>query len=727
MVIDGKIERLFFAGENTAAGVLRLEDPQEFADGFHMSVRFFANIFEAKVGQKLSLVGEYIKDPKWGYQFQGAVAKISYNNPASIKKLLESGFIKGIGPALAARITDKFGDDVKDIIEFHWMKLAEVPGISVTKAEEIHKAFTKSNKYFDIVSIFNGDVTMKQVLAIYEAFPENAVEIIKKNPYKLLKIDGFGFKKVDLLARKSGIPNDDPRRVSAAIVYTMKLISDEGHCYYDIDLLGSKVQEMVEKIDVPDEMFIDCVSKLISSKELTVVDENKIYLTYLLDAEQSCAAFVKKKIAERSELYDSYLIEDALNTTEDNLGIGLEGKQRTAVHECIRHQFSIITGGPGTGKTTVVNALINAFKACGGEKIILCAPTGRASRRMKEATGLPAQTLHRFFMNVEDKAIIARATGGKGVEDLPYYCKDGYSLFVIDEASMIDLTVASRTFKAISQLDEGKVHVVMIGDIDQLPPIGAGNIFRDLVNSPLVPTVKLEYSHRFAGSIAKNADTIKKGNKMQLFDYDDDFVFAEEERDVTRDKIIEAYLNELKTTDIKDVQIIVPMKTRGVSAANALNETIRDIINPLKSYEFPLFVSKDKSFRTNDRVMQTVNDKERDVYNGDCGTVKGVYGSYLVVRFDDGKEVEYSVAQARELALAFAITIHKSQGSEYKTVITCFTMEHYIMLQRNLLYTAITRAKNKIIVFGETKAINMAISSVPANTRRTEFKRWLTS
>ena len=388
----------------------------------------------------------------------------------------------------------------------------------------------------------------------------------------------------------------------------------------------------------------------------------------------------------------------------------LDPKQCNAVHEAIRRRFSVVTGGPGTGKTTVINAIVDAFIACGGKRdnVILTAPTGRASRRMKEATGFNASTIHSFCTRENEY--------------------NGNCLFIVDEASMIDLRLCKKYFKEIESIIKRRhinVQIVMIGDIDQLPPIGPGNVFRDLVSSPVVPTTRLELSHRFAGPIAINADRIRTGRGVASFVRDDNktFCFYSITKESVAEKVIKAYEEAIKEYHQRDVQIIVPMKTRSKTAANELNLIIRDRVNPDKGMNFQ--ITKERDLRMFDRVMQTVNRKDKDVYNGDCGTVTNILGDGIIVTFDDGREVEYNKISASELILAYATTIHKSQGSEYSVVITSFTTDHYIMLQRNLLYTAVTRAKKKLMIFCEPKAIEMGVSNNPAISRNTDFKKFL--
>lgn len=718
MKLSGTIERLFFHNDTKAIGTLELEGDSlflNFNENIHgRSVKFVANVYKPTVGMKLELEGDF-EESKYGPQFVAKTATVSLEDENSMMSILTSGFIKGIGPALAAKIVGKFGKNTKKIIENDWNRLVEISGISPAKAVSIHTAFKDSAQFFELLAFFGGQATDHQIAAIYEEFGKDSVNVIKKNPYKLIKIDGFGFKRVDALACKMGLDKNDPKRVNAAIIHALKTIGDEGDCYCPLDSLAGKIRELIDDIVLKDEVFVDELLALVKSKDITIVDETKVYLQQLYFCEKSCADFVKDHLGVPERFYNAIRVDKSLDETEDKLGLELEGKQRRAVHESLKNSFSVITGGPGTGKTTVINALIDAFESCGGNRgdVVLMAPTGRASRRMKEATQLEASTIHAFRASIKVRENAVDRFSRRKV------------MFIIDESSMIDITVGQMLFDCISMCKRkaDKVWVVMIGDIDQLPPIGPGNLFRDLVQSPKVPTTMLEFSHRFGGAIASNSTKVKRGEGINAFVYDSSFNLTSTKKEDTCDAVVNAYIEAIKKYPQKEVQIIVPMKKRSYTAANDLNEIIKSKVNPPRE-DSPEFEVGNRSFRLNDRVMQTSNRKDLDVFNGDCGTVVGI-SNVLEVLLDDGRTITYSRNDAMTLTLAFAITIHKSQGSEYAVVITAFTKEHYVMLQRNLLYTAFTRAKKELKVFCDPVAINMAIGNNPAISRNTDFKKQL--
>ena len=710
MQVEGTIEKLFFSSDDAAAGIVALEKPTAFPDGMHSKVRFFAKLFGVAVGDRVSMEGEYV-NTKYGYQLKAASARIYTDGNVDIKSVLMSGFIKGVGPALAEKIVKTFGEDTEKIISTAWERLAEVSGITLDKARTIHECYNQSSTILELISYFGGEATRNQINTIYRKYGDRAVETIQRNPYRIIEIDGFGFKKADELAKKSGIDANDPMRVKAAIYYAMETICEEGHCYYNVNSVRRKVNELVDGITVSDDVIAEQIAQMIQAGDAVLVDNDKLYLTNLLNCEKLCARFVAKSLRNHYRLYDEKKVDEALREAELKTGMTYEIQQKNAVHNALKNCISVVTGGPGTGKTTVIKAIISAFIACGGRKdnIYLAAPTGKASRRMKESTGLEATTIHRMC-GFGDNCL--------RLDDFEDY------LFVIDESSMIDIFLASKMFKAIDCNPKAKVWVVMIGDVDQLPPIGPGCLFRELVDSPLVPTVTLLFTHRFGGAIATNAEAIKKGRGLKFFSLGPDFIFREMPKEDTGQAVVDAFINAVAASSVKDVQVIVPMKTRSNTAANTLNQVIRDRINPEDgSKTFP--ATKNLEFRLNDRVMQTKNDDERDVYNGDCGSVTEISDAYMTVTFDDGRTVEYTAADAKNLTLSYVITIHKAQGSEVKTVITCFTNEHYIMLQKNLLYTAISRAKERLIMFGEAKAVDMAIRKVSAINRNSLLKRWM--
>lgn len=474
--------------------------------------------------------------------------------------------------------------------------------------------------------------------------------------------------------------------MAASIVYALHENTKSGHCYCKLDAIEGTILHLIKDIEVTPEIIADKLVELIKNGMITILDGTDVYLTQFLEEEKHTAKMIKNLLKDPAPLYNRNYVDECLCEATRVNGYELEEMQKEAVHCSLRKCFSVITGGPGTGKTSVIKTVINSFIMMGGKKknVILAAPTGRASRRMYETTGFPAHTVASLCMKMKIR-----------LED-DEVDRDRY-LVIIDEASMIDISLAHNLMCCIAALRKNckGVQVIMVGDIDQLPPIGAGNFFRDLVKSPAIPTTTLTFSHRFKGAIAINASRVNHGSGVASFELDNSFRYTKTDKATSQDAVIKAYLEARDRYQPKDIQIIVPMKTRSTTAANELNCIIRDIVNPAEKTEVYNITGRQKDFRVNDRVMQTVNDRDLGISNGDCGTVTGIEDGCLVVEFDDGKTVEFTVKSAESLVLAYAITIHKSQGSEYECVITCFTNEHYVMLQRNLIYTAFSRAKRK--------------------------------
>lgn len=717
--IAGSIEKIFFSNDSIVMGVLRLDKPyiiKELRRTVH-DMRFKATIPSATLGINVKMDGECVIDPKWGPQFIASKSEISLDTKEDIYNFLSSGFINGVGPALAQRIIKKFGNDTKSIIEKEWHRLEEVSGISEHKAANIHQSYLDSRQFLELVSYFEGKATSHQINAIYEKYGKDSIAKLKQNPYCIIyDISGIGFYTADSLAKKAGIDLNDPRRVAASIVYALHENTKSGHCYCKLDALEDTIKRLIKDIDISPEIIADKLVELVKNNTIKILDGSDVYLSSFLYEEKFTAKVIKELLAAPSKLYDKAFVDDCIRYAETCNGYALEERQKDAIHCSLRKCFSVITGGPGTGKTSVIKTIITSFVKLGGKKhnVILAAPTGRASRRMSEATGYPAQTIASLCIKMKIQH-----------EDDKKPDRDQY-LVIIDEASMIDIDLAYKLMDAIECLKEqsGGVQMIMVGDIDQLPPIGAGNMFRDLVKSPIIPTTTLTFSHRFKGSIATNASRVNHGYGVSSFEFDQYFKYTKTDKTTSQDAVVKAYLEALDRYTAKDVQIIVPMKTRSTTAANELNVIIRDIVNPREKTEC-FTVNPQKDFRVRDRVMQTVNDKDLGISNGDCGTVTGIEDGCLVVEFDDGKVVEFTSRNATSLILAYAITIHKSQGSEYECVITCFTNEHYVMLQRNLIYTAFSRAKTEMIVFGESQAIATAAQNTSPISRNTRFGEWL--
>lgn len=694
MELVGKIVKVFADKGDWASIVVSL--------GRGKQVRAAGNIIGPADGLQITMYGDMIVDPRYGEQFKVARSKVERVTEADIVDYLGSAFVKGIGPATAQKIYDMFGARSIDIVENHPEELVKVKGISMQKALMAQESVKENRAFLNLFEYLGGKATSHQVKVLCEKYGKNAIEVLKNNPYVVIyDLDGFGFKRADALAQAAGILPNDPRRICAAITYTLKNMQAEGHCYCIVDSLEENLKLLVD--DVPVDKLSDYIVKEINTGHL-VLDGEKLYTAEMYNDEVACAnIIVKLATSASSNPIPQRTVDQAIFEMELTTGFELEKKQKDAILMACKKRISVITGGPGTGKTTIVKAIVNAAQKSG--EVLLGAPTGKASRRMSEMTDdLEATTIHRMLM----MAHIAAENK-----------KPKSPMLIIDEASMLDITLATSVLRFVDKYDGS---VVFIGDVDQLPPIGPGNFLRDIVESPIVPTVRLDLCHRQHGKIAINADRINRGMGCHTFSFDDTFNIVQTQGVDAQNEMVSLYLDAADKYSIRDICCLTPMRKQGRSAtaADTLNELIREKLNPMRPH-LPTM----GNFRLGDRVMETQNDARRDVYNGDCGIVSEIYDRLhmLIVEMDDGRRIEYTSHELDTLVLAYAMTIHKSQGSEFKVAIIANCKEHYIMLQRNLLYTAVTRARDKVYIVGTRQAIDIAVRTVKAIQRNTYLKK----
>lgn len=694
MKLVGKIVKVFADRGDWASIVVSLGRGQQ--------VRAAGNIVGPADGLQITMEGDYFVDPKYGEQFKVARSKVERVTEADIVDYLGSAFVKGIGPVTAQKIYEMFGARSIDIVENHPEELIKVKGVSMQKALMAQESVRENRAFLNVFEYLGGKATSHQVKVLCEKYGKSAIEVLKNNPYTVIyDLDGFGFKRADALAQAAGILPNDPRRICAAITYTLKNMAAEGHCYCIVDSLEENLKMLID--DVPVDKLSDHIVSEINSGRL-VLDGEKLYTAEMYRDEVTCAnIIVELATSTPYNPIPQKVIDRSILGMELESGFELEKKQRDAVLTACKKRISVITGGPGTGKTTIVKAIVNAVSENG--KVLLGAPTGKASRRISEMTnGREATTIHRMLM----MANIA-----------PDDKKPEGATLIIDEASMLDIMLATSVLIFVKKYHG---NVVFIGDVDQLPPIGPGNFLRDIVESPIVPTVRLDLCHRQHGKIAINADRINNGKGPHTFSYDDTFCVVQAQGDAAQKEMVSLYLDAAANYSIRDICCLTPMRKKGRSptAADTLNEIIREKLNPMKP-GLPVM----GNFRLGDRVMETQNDTKRDVYNGDCGIISQIYDKLhmMIVEMDDGRCVEYTTHELDTLVLAYAMTIHKSQGSEFKVAIIANCKEHFIMLQRNLLYTAVTRARDKVIIVGSTQAINIAVRTVKAVQRNTYLKK----
>lgn len=701
--IIGLISRVFFSNDNWASVLITVDKDDSV-------IRAAGSIMNPVVGTRMLFVGDWFDDPKYGRQFKIQSSRLyGKMTREGLIGYLSSGFITGVGEKTARRIVDKFGDETLDVLENQPLRLATVPRISVEKAKEIAKMYKASSVYMEIYQLFGNKITDNQVKNIYAAYGEKAVDVIKKNPYQLIHdIDGFGFRKVDALALNYGISKKSPVRIGAALSFALTEESQKGHCYSNVLSLQAEVNKLLElpggeTVD-PTQLGHILADEIKQEHFVYEKEGDRLYLPAIYKSEIYCADQISEMIRKPLPLNTSDdLIEEGIEQTEREFGFKLEETQKRAVISALKNQISIITGGPGTGKTTIVRAILNCYN---GLATYLVAPTGKASRRMSECTGRDdAITIHRLLIEKKKRNSKYEYAG----------------LIICDEASMLDINLAA---KLLEFAEDTHSQLCLIGDIDQLPPIGPGNFFRDLVKSPFVPTVKLELCHRQKGKIAINAQKINFGESYKNYEYDDSFKFLMSAKEDAQKNILEQYFEFVEEYGVSNVGCIVPTRqAKGENAdskvaSDALNKRIREKLNPMRSDSVTV---SGCDFRVNDRVMQTSNDYEKGVFNGDCGYISCIDkdDNLIYVKMDDGRVVEYAPFETSSLTLAYAMTVHKSQGSEYKAVVLGQCTEHWILLQRNLLYTGVTRAKEKVTIVGDPKSMYRAVSNTESINRNT--------
>jgi len=626
---------------------------------------------------------------------------------------LSSGLIKGIGEKKAKAIVAAFGMDTLEIMEHEPKRLLEIKGITEKKLEVIEESFGKSRAIREIVSYLAPyGVSVKKCSKIRDEFGVDTMDVLKNSPFELCRISGFGFKTVDDIARKTRCRPDDPLRIRGALRFVLDESMLEGHLYLDKETIRKKAHDLLNEGYENDVVSLQAVHTVLCAmvKDKTIVHEDgALYKPRNYANELETAEAIAGILGERSTAVD---ITDELAESQKRLGIMLSPKQADAVRMCFSGNISIITGGPGTGKTTVLKVILDVYKHVKPKgTVLLAAPTGRAARRMEESTGEPASTLHSALGLITDED----DTGE--LNDTADLTAD---FIITDEFSMVDMALAKELF---TRMKPG-ASILLVGDADQLPSVGAGNVFRELMKSGQIPVTCLDMVFRQANTsrIALNANLMKQDDTNLLFG--DDFMFLPGNNDAeTAEIVCREYMREIAERGIERVQILSPFKSRGESCVKKLNERIREQVNS-HEYTKPELKYGSRVFRLGDRVLQTKN--MNDISNGDVGFVSSVYlgednDSTITVSFGDGRSHEYSTDELDMLELAYAMTIHKSQGSEYDTVIIPMMAGYFIMLRRNLIYTAITRAKKKVIIIGEKKAIYMAIHKNDIDGRNTNL------
>lgn len=620
---------------------------------------------------------------------------------------LSSGLISGVSEITAKKITDKFGLDTLSIIENEPKRLSEIKGLSDKKIEKIVNSYAMNKDLRSIVSFLAPfGITLNKAVKIQEKFGNKAMEVLNERPFELCDISGFGFKTVDSIARKIKCKPNDKMRIKAAAKYLMSEYKSGGHVFAQQQELREKcfslLNDGLTKDRVTSDEIRESLVELIRTKSL-YNNNGRIYLPYMFNAEIEVAKKIAARVKADSITYPN--LDSVVDNAQKRLGIILSDAQCEAVKMCFKNNISVITGGPGTGKTTVLKVIIDVYRTLTGkDDILLAAPTGKAAKRMAESSGtVTAQTIH---------SALGLRSDADEAEDVDA------GLVVIDEMSMVDLSIAYKLLQSLSDYSR----LVLIGDADQLPSVGAGNVLLDIISSEGVKVTTLDMVFRQKGTsrIALNAEQIRNNGSKLLYGSDFNFINAETETEVL-EILKRCYLDEVDKNGIDNVQILAPFRSKGETSVKNINEIIRELVNPYVGDDNELFCDGNK-LRVNDRIIQLKN--QNGINNGDVGFIKSIYRDederkHAILEFADAVKADYAENELDVIELAYATTIHKSQGSEYDTVIIPIMMSQYIMLKRNLVYTAITRAKKKVILIGEKKALMTAIHKNDSAKRNT--------
>ena len=711
--LDGAVRSVVFRNEETGFSILRVEPVD---DGrFRLAARevtVLGTVAAVWEGEELHATGEWVDDPVRGRQFKAkTVACVPPKSVEGIRRYLASGLIRGVGPVLANRIVDRFGAETIDVLDHHSGRLREIDKVGPKKIASIVQGW-REGKGTREVMIFTQTygISAGKAAKIYRAYGPDSVAIIKKDPYRLCRdIWGIGFATADRIALAVGLPKDSPLRARAAVVHTLRTEADEaGHCWTAEPDLLLHAQELV---GISVETLAGALKDEVDDGRV-VREGDRLYLRDLWSAERRVAAKLRDLLAAPAS-FPPIDPERAIPWWEERAGFTLAPAQLRAVRTSVASKVSIVTGGPGVGKTTIIRALVGIFSARAGVHRIgvqLAAPTGRAAKRMSESTGAPAQTLHRLLKyNPQTNAF----TYG---EERPL----AGDVFIFDEMSMVDVRLMADLVAALPR----RATLVLVGDTDQLPSVGPGNVLHDLIASGAVPTSRLTEIFRqdSSGLIVRNAHHVNAGEPFETRSGESDFYFVAQDDpakalDFALDFMAVRIPRHFHLEPLRDVQVLTPMR-RNLLGAENLNAALQRRLNG----DGPSVPRGGVCFRAGDRVMQLRNNYDKDVFNGDVGFVQSVDpdARALVVLFD-GRPVEYRAADLDELALAYATTIHKSQGSEYPAVIVLLHRQHYMMLQRNLLYTAITRGRKLVLVIGSPWAVKQAIETNTVRERRTSL------
>jgi exodeoxyribonuclease V alpha subunit len=720
--IKAQIERITYYNEENGYTIAKAK-----VGGRHDLVTVVGNLLSVNAGEVLKLIGQWTYHPKFGEQFK--ITSYESVVPATVKgieKYLGSGLIKGIGPVMAKRLVFKFGLETLNIIGTGIKKLHEVEGIGDKRIEMIQKAWDDQKEIREVMLFLQGqNVSPAYGAKIFKQYGKESIKVVQDNPYRLAAdIFGIGFITADNIAEKLGIAKESQIRAEAGILYVLHQLSAEGHVYYPYEQL---IEECKKILGVEKETIMKAFGKIATDGKIIIEDLNKdgeftennkaVYLAKFHVSEVSIANKLRHLMLVPKTLR-TFDKDKAIEWVQRELKITLAEKQKQAVRESIDKKIMVVTGGPGTGKTMIINSIIRIYKKL-GQRVLLAAPTGRAAKRMTEATGHEAKTVHRLL------EFSPKEGGFKKDENNPLDAE----LIVIDETSMVDTILMYHFLKAVPK----EATLILVGDVDQLPSVGAGNVLKDIIDSGFIPTVRLTEIFRQPKEslIIVNAHRVNNG-QMPVFthhkDHPQDFYFFEiEEPGKVLEKVIELCKEKIPKkfgfNSVNDIQVLTPMH-RGVVGASNLNAELQKHLN----HSSDELTRGGRVLKVGDKVMQIRNNYDKEVFNGDIGRIIKIDREEQKIIVDyDGRAIPYEYSELDEIVMAYAVSVHKSQGSEYPVIVMPILTQHYMLLQRNLLYTGITRGKNLVILVGTKKAAAIAIKNNKPQKRYTLLKDRLIS
>ncbi|MGD8624223.1 MAG: ATP-dependent RecD-like DNA helicase [Anaerolineae bacterium] len=724
----GTVERITYYNEENGYTVAQLTP-----EGRAYTVTVVGNLPEVNPGENLRLHGEWTNHPRYGRQFQVArYATVLPATAAGIEKYLGSGLIKGVGPVTARRIVRRFKLDTLRIIEEEPRRLREVLGVGKKRVAMIERAWEEQKAIKEVMIFLQGhNVNTAHAVKIYKTYGDASIDVVRNDPYRLARdIHGIGFLTADKIARALGLAHDSPQRVQAGIAYTLGQMAGDGHVFAP---QGELVYESTRILDVAPAMVAEGIEYLVAEEQLHVeplvyepagaqaqplAEERAVYLPPFYYGEIGVANRLKtilnvarSRLAFYREADLARVFEHIASLPGEQGGLALNEGQREAVVTALTHKATVLTGGPGTGKTTAMRTIIRLLEAK-GYSYALAAPTGRAAKRLAEATGREAKTIHRLLEFKPQQGFQFQRNEENPLEA---------DMVIVDEASMLDLLLTNHLLKAVHP----ESHLLLVGDVDQLPSVGAGNVLRDVIDSDAAAVVRLEEIFRQAeGSlIVENAHRINRGQVPRFTQSATDFfLFPADDAERAADLVVDLVQNRIPAKfgfdPLEEIQVLSPLH-RGAAGVGELNRRLQQALNPPAQGK-PERRRGGQVFRLGDRVMQVRNNYDREVFNGDMGRIVALdpVDQVLVARID-GRDVGYDFGDLDELVHAYAVSVHKSQGSEYRAVVVPVLTQHYVMLQRNLLYTAVTRAKALVVLVGNRRAIAIAVGNNQIGRRHT--------